>query len=250
MIVTAVLVLSLTMATHSRNSVWQDPRTLWADVVAKYPEHGRAHNNLGVALQGQGKTEGAIEHYHRALQSKPDFSEAQNNLLAKAHNNLGIALQRQGKTEAAMEQFHRALQIKPDSAEAHNNLGFLLQVQGDIPAAVRHYTRALDLNPDFPQALNNLAWIRATHPDAVFRDGTKAVKLAERSCELTGHQVVSELDTLAAAYAEAGRFSEAIKTASKAIDMATTAGDKKLAREIRGRVKLYLQSIPYRERKK
>ncbi len=114
---------------------------------------------------------------------------------------------------------------------------------------MRQYEKVLDLNPDFHNALNNLAWIRATHPDQVFRDGTKAVKLAERSCELTGHQVASELDALAAAYAEAGRFDEAIKTASKAIDMATAAGDKKLAREIRGRVELYLQGVPYRERK-
>jgi tetratricopeptide (TPR) repeat protein len=130
---------------------------------------------------------------------------------------------------------------------AHNNLGDAFRVQGDIPAAVRHYTRALDLNPDFPQALNNLAWIRATHADTVLRDGTQAVELAERCCELTGHRVAAALDTLAAAYAEAGRFGEAIKTASKAIDMATAAGNEKLAQKIHVRVVLYRQGVPYRE---
>ncbi len=205
------------------------------------PDDAEAHYHLGIALHMQGKTVEAIESYHRALRIKPD--------LAKAHDNLGVALQRQGKTEEAIKQFHHALQIKPDLPDAHYNLGFLFQDQGDISAAVRQYKRVLDLNPDFHNALNNLAWIRATHPDAVFRDGAKAVELAERSCELTNHQGASELDTLAAAYAEAGRFGEAIKTASKVIDMATAAGDKKLAREVGGRVELYLRGVPYRERK-
>ena len=135
MIVTALLVLSLTMATHFRNSVWQDSQTLWAAVVAKYPEDARAHNNLGKALGGQGKTEGAIEQFHRALRIKPDFPEA--------HYNLGNALQRQGRTEGAIEQFHRALRIKPNYAEAHNNLGNVLQSQGRTEGAIEQFHRAL-----------------------------------------------------------------------------------------------------------
>ena len=112
---------------------------------------------------------------------------------------------------------------------------------------MRHYTRALDLNQDLPLTLNNLAWIRATHPDTVLRDGTQAVELAERCCELTGHRVAPALHTLAAAYAEAGRFGEAIKTASQAIDAATAAANETLAQKIRGQVVLYRQGVPYRE---
>jgi len=194
---------------------------------------------LAQYLQHSGRADQAARQYADVLEFRPDSF--------RAHNNLGNALQRQGKIVEAIEHYHRALRIKPDYAEAHYNLGTALSVQGDIPAAVRHYTRALDLNPDFPQALNNLAWIRATHPDAVFRDGTKAVKLAERSCELTGHQVVSELDTLAAAYAEAGRFGEAIKAALQAIDAETAEGNEKLAQKIHVRVVLYRQGVPYRE---
>ena len=105
----------------------------------------------------------------------------------------------------------------------------------------------MELNPDFPKACNNLARIRATHTDAALRDGAQAVELAERCCELTGHQVAAALDTLAAAYAEAGRFDEAIQTASRAIEVATAAGNEKFAQEIRGRLVLYRQSVPYRE---
>ena len=246
---------------HYRQALWIEP------------DFAIAHNNLGTALRGQGEIAEAIEHYHHALRIEPDFAIAHNNMgnallgqgkiveaidryhqalriepdYVEAHTSLGVALQEQGKIVKAIEHFHQALRIKPDYAEAHNSLGFAIHVQGDIPAAVRHYTRALDLNPDLPLALNHLAWIRATHPDTVLRDGTQAVELAERSCELTGHQVANALDTLAAAYAEAGRFGEATRTASNAIDAATDAGDEKLAREIRGRVELYRQGVPYRE---
>jgi tetratricopeptide (TPR) repeat protein len=201
-----------------------------------------AHYNLGNVLQGQGKIVEAIQHFYRALQIEPDD--------AMTYYRLGHCLQRQGKVVEAIEHYHQALRIKPDFAKAHTSLGAALGKEGDIPAAVRQYTRALDLNPDIPTALNNLAWIRATHPDEGLRDGTRAVELAERSCELTHHRAAGALDTLAAAYAEAGRFDAAIKTAASAIDAATAAGDEKLVREFRGRAELYGQGVPYREANK
>ena len=209
----------------------------WA--VRINPGYAKAHANLGVALQRQGKSVEAIEHFHRALQINPED--------ASAHNNLGNALQLQGDFAGAIEHYRRALKIRPDHASTHSNLGDAFGVQGDIPAAVRHYTRALDLNPNSLPALNRLAWIRATHGDAALRDGAQAVELAERSCELTGHQDATAIDTLAAAYAEAGRFDEAINTASQAIGAASAAGDEKLAQKIRDRVVLYRQGVPYRE---
>ena len=245
----------------------------YADVLKFRPDSFMAHNNLGNVLQGQGKIVEAIEHYHRALRINPDFAGAHNNLGnvlrgqgkiveaiehyhralriepddAGAHTNLGNALQGQGKIVEAIEHYHRALRINPDEAMTHNSLGSAVRVQGDIPAAVRHYTRALDLNPHLPHALNYLAWIRATHADTVLRDGKQAVELAERCCELTGYRVAAALDTLAAAYAEAGRSGAAIKAALKAIDAATAEGNEQLAQQIRGRAVLYRQGVPYRE---
>ncbi len=206
------------------------------------PDFAEAHYNLGNAFRGQGKIVEAIEHYHRALDLQPDD--------AMAHYHLGNCLLGQGKIAEGTEQFHHALRIAPDHAEAHTSLGSALGAGGDAAAAVRRYTRALDLNPDSPRALNNLAWIRATHPDGVLRDGTQAVKLAGRICELTRHQAAGALDTLAAAYAEAGRFDAAIKTAASAIDAATAAENEKLVREMRERAELYGQGIPYREESK
>ena len=79
-----------------------------------------------------------------------------------------------------------------------------------------------------------------------FRDGAAAVKMAERANQLTGYREPEMLDTLAAAYAEAGRFPEAIQTAQKAVDLASSADKDELAKDIESRMHLYQAGRPYR----
>ena len=95
---------------------------------------------------------------------------------------------------------------------------------GRTREAVAQYREALRLNPNLAGALNNLAWVLAASPDDELRNGAEAVRLAERACELTHYGEPSFIDTLAAAYAEAGRFPEAVTTAEKAEQLATAAG--------------------------
>ena len=76
--------------------------------------------------------------------------------------------------------------------------------------------------------LNNLAWSLATNPDPALRDGPLAVHYAEKACQLTGGQKTVCLGTLAAAYAEAGRFDEAVATAQKACANAASKGETAL----------------------
>ncbi len=79
------------------------------------------------------------------------------------------------------------------------------------------------------------------------RDGAKAVRLAERADALThgGSPVISA--TLAAAYAEAGRFGDAIKAAQRAQQLATEQGQTARANSIRGQIELYQSGQPFRE---
>jgi predicted O-linked N-acetylglucosamine transferase (SPINDLY family) len=77
-----------------------------------------------------------VASYRRALQLKPDYAEA--------HNNLGIALRLQGALEEAVASYRRALQLKPDYAEAHSNLGNSLKDQGQLDEAVACYRRAIE----------------------------------------------------------------------------------------------------------
>jgi tetratricopeptide (TPR) repeat protein len=103
------------------------------------------------------------------------------------------------------------------------------------------------LNPNLARALNNLAWVLAASPDAGLRNGAEAVRLAERACELTHHGEPLFIGTLAAAYAEAGRFPEAVITAEKAEHLATNTGLTAVAAENRQWLELYRAGKPYHE---
>jgi hypothetical protein len=97
------------------------------------------------------------------------------------------------------------------------------------------------------EVLNNLAWLLATCPDAHLRDGVQAVKYAERACELTHHGVTVLVGTLAAAYAEAGRYDDAVAAAQKACALATAAGERDLLERNRELLALYRAHQPYHE---
>jgi hypothetical protein len=105
----------------------------------------------------------------------------------------------------------------------------------------------LDLQPQSPELLNNLAWILATCPEANVRDGAEAVRLAERACELTRFKRTLMIGTLAAAYAEAGRFADAASTAEKACALAAKSGNEALVGKNQELLHLYRAGRPYRE---
>ena len=237
------------------------------------PELADAHNNLGFVLAAQRKTPEAIEHYHAALQLRPDFADAHNNLavalesLGKiedatmhlaaavklnpaqvdARSNLGLLLARQGKFDEAIAQFNAVLQLKPDDALTRFRLALSLASQNNMAGAIQQLREALRLKPDWPAALNTLAGILATHPSEQFRDGAEAVRLAERSCALTGQKNAALLDTLAAAYAEAGQFDQALATAQKIRTLSPTSVPLGLLEKLEQRVQLYQAGKPFHQ---
>ena len=123
----------------------------------------------------------------------------------------------------------------------------IFNLSGDTAQAIEHYREGLRWKPDQPDALNNLAWLRAANPDPAFRNGDEAVQLAQQACALTRYQRPIIVGTLAAAYAEAGRFDEAIATAQRARDLALTAGQKELADQNQQLLELYWTRQPYHE---
>ena len=273
MSVCLVLAVGLGFLTAQRNEDYRSELAIWSDTVAKIPSNPRAHLNLGNALFESGKVSDAIEQYEQALRIKHDYVEAQINLgnalfesgkvpdaieqyeqtlrirpdYAKPHNNIGIALASQGRVAEAIAEFAAALRIEPDYAEAHYNLGLAMASQGRISEAIAQYRETLRLKPDWPPALSRLAWILATDRNASLRNGAEAVQSAERLCEITGHRQADALDALAAAYAEVGRFNDAIQVAQKAVELANAAEHRDLAGHIQERLKLYQAGSPYRE---
>ena len=202
------------------------------------PDFAEAHYNLGIALAQVGKIEEAITHYEQALRIEPDFAEA--------HYNLGLALSRIGKIQDAIGHYEQTLRLKPDYAEAHYNLGAALVRLGRLPEAMGHWEQALRIKPDYAEAGNNLAWLLATLAPGDGGDPVRAVTLAERACELTKNRVAEYLDTLAVAYAAAGRFNDAIAAAQKAVGLARSAGQTQVVSEIETRLELYRAGRAYR----
>jgi spermidine synthase len=104
----------------------------------------------------------------------------------------------------------------------------------------------LQLKPDWPEVLNNLAWSKAAYENESFHNPDEAVRLAQRACELTDYKSPPILDTLATAYAAAGNFSEAVKTAEKALKLAQSTKQPQFADEIKKHLELYKRGQPYR----
>ena len=118
---------------------------------------------------------------------------------------------------------------------------------GRIDEAIAQYQKALELKPDLIAALNDLAWLRATCPVASFRNGAAAIELARRAAKLPGGSTPVILDTLAAAYAEAGMFAQARQTAREALRLAEQERDAAQVEVIQGRLRLYDAGISYRQ---
>ncbi len=154
------------------------------------------------------------------------------------HENLGMLFLRRDQPREALMQFEAAFRLRPD-AQSHYDLGLALTLQGKDMAAASHYETAIQMKPDWPEALNDLAWLLATTPDAQLRNGARAVELAQQACQLTDFKQPLLLGTLAAAYAEAGRFVDAVKTAEKAIALATKQNNQELVQKNRELLELY-----------
>jgi spermidine synthase len=120
--------------------------------------------------------------------------------------------------------FEHALEVTQDNAIAHAQLGAAYAEQGRLDQTIRHYREAVRIRPTFEKALNNLAWLLATARDPALRDPAYAVSLAERAVESSGASDPAVLDTLAAAYAAAGRFDDATQTGERALRGAETRG--------------------------
>jgi len=126
-------------------------------------------------------------------------------------------------------------------------LAMVLRQAGQTREAVARLRQAIKLEPNASEALNNLAWLLATSPDDGLRNGVEAVQLAEQACRLTNYQDLVPLGTLSAAYAEAGRFEEAIATAQKGFELARAANDRRFAGILQVLLKSYKAGKPWRD---
>ena len=198
---------------HQQTTYWRDSISLWERALAVTQDNQTAHQNLAAALWSKGKTTDARMH----------------------------------SRAAAITHARTTLKDYPFDVPTHNDLGVLLVQNRDVRAGIEQWEISLQIDPDDGNALNNLAWVLATYPADTIRDGKRAVELAEKAAVLPGGEAPIVLRTLAAGYAEAGDFSNAVNTAQRALDLATGQNNTSLLATLRHEIELYQARTPYRE---
>ena len=137
------------------------------------------------------------------------------------------------------------MEVDPNHAEANYRLAVLMEAQNNAEQALKYFEAALRQRQDWASPLRRIAWIRATSGDAKLRNAEQAVALASKAAELTSRTNPVVLDTLAAAYAAASRFDEAVATAEEAMKMAAQKLPPAFIEQMRGRLQLYQQRRPF-----
>ena len=154
---------------------------------------------------------------------------------------------KQGTLSDAIAHFRAAIALAPKFAPPHANLGRALSLQGRNAAAVAELRTFLQLKPDQPQVMGLLAGILATAPEDSVRSGKDAVQLAQKAAQLTPHRDVAVLNALAAAYAETGRYKEAVQVGEQALALASAFGPQPLVAAIQRRIACYRGNKPFHQ---
>jgi tetratricopeptide (TPR) repeat protein len=218
---------------------WEEAAAHHLEALRLKPEFPEARYNLGKIYAAQGKPQLAVDQFTEALKLRPEYIEA--------HDKLALVLAGQGRFDEALPHFAAVARARPEDAELRYRFGMALYLRKIIPEAIVQLREAVRLKPDWAEALGNLAWILATHAGATAEDAAQSVAYAQKAIALQPKPDAAAYDTLAAAYALAGRFADAVKSAEEALRLAQASGDKSRAGEIERRCRLYKSGRRYQE---
>lgn len=266
-------------ALHARGQVYMVRRDLTAALldfdlcVNLNPDDMLAYNGRGSVHFLQGKYKEAVADYTKAMSLKPtkdartlaqrgyayaglgdsekagaDFEEALKLDPKEGAALLGRAELRRTKKDwaAALADYDAALALAPDDFRGLLGRAAVYFGSGALEKALTAYAEVEKRYPDEPQPFNDHAWLLATGTKDGLRDGARAVELASRACELTQWENPAYLDTLAAAYAEKGDFSAALKWQELAVKLSDNEPPD-VQTDIKSRIALYEKKEPYRE---
>jgi tetratricopeptide (TPR) repeat protein len=211
----------------------------YEEVLRLKPDFAGARSKLGLVLARQGSLQEAIPEFQTAIKQEPQNPEI--------YFNLAAAYAALNRLDDAVKTFGEVLRLKPGDVPARLRLTAIFLKQGDTNSAIQICRDTLRVKPDSTEAMRELAWLLATAAQPELRDGAEAVRLAEKAGEPTGPTQSAHPGALDAAYAEAGRFDEAVKTAEKVRQMALAAGQPSAADEAAKRLELYRAHKAYHE---
>jgi len=244
-----VVLLPAVILTQMQIRHWENSFTLFEYALKVAKNNAITENNYGRVLLNTERLDEAREHLSNALRINQQYADAR--------NNLGKVFLNQGRLKEAVGCFNEAFALSGKNQqtntdrfriELYTNLAVAYSQLGNYESAIQNCNKAIELKPDSADALNNLAWLLVTIGDVSIENVNRAIEYAERACKLAEYKDPSLLDTLAVAYAGAGRFKDAIATAEQALNAAKADGKEKLVGEIEGRLKLYQAGRPYRQK--
>ena len=217
-----------------------------ADAMAQFkialqlqPRYADAEYNLGMAEILNGNRPEAIRRFRNALALAPNNTAA--------HHDLAVALLQDGQAAEAISHLNRIVALEPANMEARNDLASAFAGTQQWSEAIRGWRETLEINPDNVAAQTGLAWALATAPDPALRNGAEALAISQHLSQTTDASNPMLLRVLAAAYAEVGRFAEAIETAQRGIALATSQNQAELAARLQGDLKLFQSAQPVRD---
>jgi len=237
-LVSAAVIIALSACAYHQTTFWRNADSLWPHTLAVTTNNDGAHLAFATSLFAEGKTEEAIAHARTAAEIRPAN--------AGVYGEVPVGLEGKALDEAILFWSAR-VENEPNNIGARNTFGVLLVQKHQMRAAVEQWESAFVLNPNDGNAQSNLAWVFATAPDASLRNGTRAVELAERALKLAGGINPILHRTLAAAYAESGRFDDAIATAERGREFAEREGNRQLEDEFVAVLDRYRQHQPMRD---
>ena len=225
---------------YARAVAWTN-KGEWDIAIADYTELIKLkrlpafYHVRGICYQAKGEHDKAIDDFNEAIRIDPRS--------ARYHNSRSESWYDKANYTRAITDADEAIRLEPNLASAFTNRGRAHEKLGDVGLAVADYKKSLQLDPNFDLAYIHFAWLMATSTEASLRDGELAVKYAEKACKLTNWEDPHALGTLAAAYAEAGKFDEAVKWEAKAQELYSPEMKEKWA----FLMDLYKEGKPYRQ---
>lgn len=210
----------------------------WVQIFEVRPDQAQseAFYHLGVYLAGVGQAQAALQ----------AFIQSWNLDSTKVDTGyrLGLSLVDAGRVDEAREVAARL--PAPQRFEVERSLGRRLAAAGRSSDAVAALRRALELAPNDRELIGDLVWLLSTSQDAAARDGAEALRLMERLLAMRVPLSYREADALAAANAEAGRYTDALDIVDKAIAAARSEGATSTVSELEQRRAAYLRGQAFR----
>ena len=230
--------LNFRAATYQAMKAWDKAIADYTELIKRSPDDIEPLCNRGICHAQAGDDKKAFDDFNKAVEVAPK-NPIPRQLRGSAHADAG-------RVTEALADFKEAIEIDPNNPQSYLYRARLYLVENQAEDALLDFEEALRRAPELTGAANDYAWTLATNPNDKIRDGRKAIKYAKDACHASDYKHAPTIDTLAAAYAEAGEWEEAVKWQEEAAKLAEKSHPKDV-KGMKERLMLYKEKRPYRE---